>query len=67
MKKEKFLDNKLNYCETSFIVNAMNFYISNFLMQNEVLKKDISYYNNVIEKFEKLENKILKLKIDEGV
>lgn len=64
MKQEKVQDNRINYQESCFIVNAMNYYIANFKENTKLSQESRDYYNNIINKYCKLENKILQLKID---
>lgn len=64
MKQEKVQDNRINYQESCFIVNAMNYYMANFKENTKLSQESRDYYNNIINKYCKLENKILQLKID---
>lgn len=64
MKQEKICDNRINYQESCFIVNAMNYYMANFKENTKLSQESKDYYNNIINKYCKLENKILDLRID---
>lgn len=64
MGEIKIQDNMINYQESCFIVNAMNYYMANFKENTKLSKESLDYYNNIINKYCKLENKILQLKID---
>lgn len=61
MQDNKFFKDRISYNESCFIVNAMNFYIGNF--KAILNKSDIQYCNDIVKKYEKLENDILKLRI----
>lgn len=55
----------LNYNDTSFIVNAMNYYLADFKSKTVLSAESLNYYKEIIETFEKLENQILQLSIKE--
>ena len=63
MQYNKILEDRISYNESCFIVNAMNFYIDNCYEKAILNETDIKYYKNIIEKYTKLENDILKLRI----
>lgn len=60
------MENKINYQESCFIVNAMNYYIKEFNKNTQLSKESSDYYNKIIYKYCKLEPQILKLEIKEG-
>lgn len=60
------MGNKINYQESCFIVNAMNYYVGAFKSKNLLSKDELKYYDNIINKYCKLESQILKLEIKEG-
>lgn len=55
----------LNYQDTSFIVNAMEYYLANFKSKTAISKESLAYYREIIDTFEKLEKQILQLNIEE--
>jgi hypothetical protein len=65
MRLENFSKDRINYQESCFIVNAMNFYIAQFKENTELSKESRQYYNSIIEKYIKLENDIMNLRIKE--
>jgi hypothetical protein len=65
MRLENFSKDRINYQESCFIVNAMNFYIEQFKENTELSKESRQYYNSIIEKYIKLENDIMNLRIKE--
>lgn len=65
MKNEKYFDDRINYQESCFIVNAMNYYTSNFLSNTKLSQESKEYYNKIINKYCQLENQILNLRIEE--
>lgn len=65
MEKEKFYDDRINYPESCFIVNAMNYYVGAFHKNTQLSEEAIEYYNKIIDKYCKLENQILELRIKE--
>lgn len=65
MRLENFSKDRINYQESCFIVNAMNFYIAQFKENTELNKESRQYYNSIIEKYIKLENDIMNLRIKE--
>lgn len=67
MRIENYSKNRINYQESCFIVNAMNYYIANFQTNTQLSKESMQYYNDIITKYCKLENQILQLRIKEGV
>ena len=60
------MKNKISYQESCFIVNAMNYYIGAFKSKNLLNKDELKYYDNIINKYCKLEPQILKLEIKEA-
>lgn len=56
----------LTYQDTSFIVNAMNYYLTDFKSKTNLSKESMDYYQSIIDTFEKLENDILNLSIKEA-
>ena len=65
MEMEKFYDDRINYSESCFIVNAMNYYVGAFHKNTEISKEAREYHNKIIDKYCKLENQILELRIKE--
>ena len=63
MQDNKILEDRISYNESCFIVNAMNFYIGNCYEKAILNENDIKYYKDIVGKYEKLENDILKLRI----
>lgn len=61
------MKDRLTYEDTSMVVNALNYYSTWCLKyENEDFQKRFTdRVNNVIEKFEKLEEQIMKLRIKE--
>lgn len=60
------MDDRLNYQESCFIINAMNYYLASFKIHEcNLFKESIEKYENIIKKYEKLENQILNLRIKE--
>lgn len=66
MKLDKFYDDRINYQESCFIVNAMNYYIKDFHEKTLLSDESLEYYNKIIDKYCKLENQIMNLRIKEG-
>lgn len=66
MKEERFYDDRINYQESCFIVNAMNYYASAFHENTQLSKEAKEYHNKIIDKYCKLEEQILNLRIKEG-
>lgn len=56
----------LTYQDTSFIVNAMNYYLADFKSKTNLSKESVDYYQSIIDTFEKLEKDILNLSIKEA-
>ena len=56
----------LTYQDTSFIVNAMEYYLATFKGKTAISKESLNYYREIINTFEKLENQILELSVKEG-
>ena len=54
----------LTYQDTSFIVNAMEYYLAAFKEQTTISKESLDY-REIINTFEKLEKQILQLSIKE--
>lgn len=65
MRAEKYSDNRINYQESCFIVNAMSYYLAEFLSKTKMSKETEEYYNKIIAKYTKLENQIMDLRIKE--
>lgn len=65
MRLENFSKDRINYQESCFIVNAMDFYIAQFKENTELSEESRQYYNSIIEKYIKLENDIMNLRIKE--
>lgn len=63
MKKNNYDNSRISYQESCFIVNAMNYYVANFLKNTKLSKESKDYYNKIIDKYCKLENQILDLRI----
>lgn len=57
----------LSYQDTSFIVNAMEYYLANFKSKTAISKESLAYYREIINTFEKLEKQILQLNIKEEI
>lgn len=55
----------LSYQDTSFIVNAMEYYLAAFKEQTTMGKESLDYYREIINTFEKLEKQILQLSVKE--
>lgn len=55
----------LTYQDTSFIVNAMEYYLADFKGRTAISKESLDYYREIINTFEKLEKQILQLSIKE--
>lgn len=65
MEEDKYYDDRINYQESCFIVNAMSYYLAAFKSQTHMCGNSIKYYNKIIEKYTKLENQIMDLRIKE--
>lgn len=66
MRIENYYDDRINYQESCFIVNAMNYYVANFMKDTKLSKESAEYYNKIIKKYTALENQIMDLRIKEG-
>ena len=66
MKLDKFYDDRINYQESCFIVNAMNYYLGAFKNKTQISKESLEDYKKIIEKYMKLENQIMDLRIKES-
>ena len=64
MKKNNYDNSRISYQESCFIVNAMDLYIKEMKRHNCLSNEANEYYNNIINKYTKLENKIIDLRID---
>lgn len=53
----------LTYQDTSFIVNAMEYYLADFKGRTAISKDSLNYYREIINTFEKLEGQILQLSV----
>ena len=65
MREEKFYNDRINYSESCFIVNAMNFYVEAFHKNTKISEEAREYHNKIIDKYCKLENQIMNLRIKE--
>lgn len=65
MEKEKFYDDRINYSESCFIVNAMEYYLGAFHKETKLSEESLRDYRKIIDKYCKLENQILELRIKE--
>lgn len=65
MREDKYYDDRLNYQESCFIVNAMSYYLAAFKSKTHMCENSIKYYNNILRKYTKLENQIMDLRIKE--
>ena len=65
MEIQDFKNDRINYSESCFIVNAMNYYVGAFHKNTQLSEEAIEYYNKIITKYCKLENQILNLRIKE--
>lgn len=65
MRVDNFSKDRINYQESCFIVNAMDFYIANFKATTNLSEEAIKYYKDIIKKYCKLENQIMNLRIKE--
>ena len=66
MENLKTNKNSINYQESCFIVNAMDYYIKDLRQKTNLSIESIKYYNDIIKKYCQLENQILKLTIQES-
>lgn len=66
MRLDKYYDDRINYQESCFIVNAMNYYLALFKSKTDMSEESLDYYNKIIEKYTKLENQIMNLRIKES-
>lgn len=66
MEIENYYNDRINYQESCFIVNAMNYYLSAFKSKTDISEESLEYYNKIIQKYTKLENQIMKLRIKES-
>ena len=66
MRIEEEFDDRINYQESCFIVNAMNFYLGAFKSKTDMSEESLDYYKRVINKYTKLENQIMDLRIKEA-
>lgn len=66
MKLDKFYDDRINYQESCFIVNAMNYYLGAFKNKTQISKESLEDYKKIIEKYMKLENQIMDLRVKES-
>lgn len=66
MRLDKFYDDRINFQESCFIVNAMNYYLGAFKNKTQISKESLEYYKKIIEKYTKLENQIMDLRIKES-
>lgn len=66
MELENYHNDRLNYQESCFIVNAMNYYLSAFKSKTDMSEESLDYYKKIIEKYTKLENQIIDLRIKES-
>ena len=58
------MNDRITYNESCFIINAMNYYLARFKSHEcKLSDKAIQQYQNIIDKYEKLENQILNLRI----
>lgn len=65
MRTDKYYDDRINYQESCFIVNAMSYYLAAFKSKTDMSKESLEYYNKIIAKYTKLENQIMNLRIKE--
>lgn len=66
MGEDNYYDDRLNYQESCFIVNAMSYYLAAFKSKTDMSEEALKYYKKIIEKYTKLENQIMDLRIKEG-
>lgn len=66
MRLDKYYDDRINFQESCFIVNAMNYYLALFKSKTDMSEESLDYYNKIIEKYTKLENQIMNLRIKES-
>ena len=66
MENFKYYEDRITYQESCFIVNAMNYYEKAFHENTQLSKEAREYHNKIIDKYCKLEDQILNLRIKEG-
>lgn len=66
MEIENYYNDRINYQESCFIINAMNYYLAAFKSKTDMSEESLEYYNKIIQKYTKLENQIMKLRIKES-
>lgn len=65
MEEFKYHNDRITYQESCFIVNAMNYYIKDFKEKTLLSEASLKYYGEIIDKYCKLENQIMDLRIKE--
>lgn len=63
MEIENYHNDRIDYPESCFIINAMNYYLGEFKSKTEMGEGSLEYYKKIIEKYTKLENQIMDLRI----
>ena len=65
MEMQGFKNDRITYADSCFIVNAMEYYLGAFHKETKLREESLKDYRNIIDKYCKLENQILELRIKE--
>ena len=65
MELQDFKNDRLTYADSCFIVNAMEFYWATFKKETTLSEESLRDFRKIINKYCKLENQILELRIKE--
>lgn len=65
METTNFYDDRITYADSCFIVNAMEYYLGAFHKETQLSEASLKDYRNIIDKYCKLENQIMNLRIKE--
>ena len=66
MDNIKYCSDRITYPESCFIVNALEYYWATFKRETTLSQESLQDYRRIIEKYCKLEDQILNLRIKEG-
>ena len=65
MEIQGFVNDRLTYADSCFIVNALEYYWATFKKETSLSEESLNDYRKIIDKYCKLENQIMDLRIKE--
>ena len=65
LEEFKYYNDRITYAESCFIVNALEYYWATFKKETSLSEESLNDYRKIIDKYCKLENQIMDLRIKE--